>query len=161
MKQEGDNETNTLSPAIMQDKSVLEWAHSNPGGFRMSRQKVSSSKAPAPIGPYEQGITAGGFLFTSGQIGIDPSTGRLVEGGVEAQAERVFRSLVAILEAAGVSPDHVIKVNLYLKDLKDFSTVNRIYERFFGASPPARTTLQVSGLPMGAALEADLVARVK
>jgi len=127
----------------------------------MSRQIISSSKAPAPIGPYQQGISAGGFLFTSGQIGIDPSTGRLVQGGVEAQAERVFRSLLAILEAAGSSPEQVLKVNLYLKDLNDFSTVNRVYERFFGANPPARTTVQVSGLPMGAALEADLVAKVE
>jgi 2-iminobutanoate/2-iminopropanoate deaminase len=127
----------------------------------MSRQIISSSKAPAPIGPYQQGISAGGFLFTSGQIGIDPSTGRLVQGGVEAQAERVFRSLLAILQEAGSSAEQVIKVNIYLKDLNDFSTVNRIYERFFGANPPARTTVQVSGLPMGAALEADLVAKVE
>lgn len=126
----------------------------------MKRQIVSSSKAPAPIGPYQQGIVAGGFLFTSGQIGIDPCTGKLVQGGVEAEAERVFSSLLAILEAAGSSPEQVLKVNLYLKDLNDFSTVNRVYERFFGANPPARTTVQVSGLPMGAALEADLVAKV-
>lgn len=127
----------------------------------MSKDVVSSSKAPAPIGPYEQGISAGSFLFTSGQIGIDPCTGRLVEGGVQEQAERVFRSLLAIVEAAGSSPQQVLKVNLYLKDLNDFSTINRIYERYFGASPPARTTVQVSELPMGAALEADLVAKVE
>ncbi len=115
----------------------------------MTRQIVSSSKAPAPIGPYKQGIAAGGFVFTSGQIGIDPSTGKLVQGGVEAEAERVFSSLLAILEAAGSSAEQVLKVNLYLKDLNDFSKVNRIYERFFGANPPARTTVQVSGLPLG------------
>jgi 2-iminobutanoate/2-iminopropanoate deaminase len=126
----------------------------------MRRRSVSSAMAPKPIGPYEQAIVAGGLLFTSGQIGIDPQTGKLVEGGIEAQAERVFKSLHAILEAAGSSPDQVIKVNIYLTDLGQFSTVNRVYERFFGAAPPARTTVQVSGLPMGAALEADLVARV-
>ncbi|MEJ5374966.1 MAG: Rid family detoxifying hydrolase [bacterium] len=126
----------------------------------MEKKVVKSSGAPSPIGPYEQAIVAGSLLFTSGQIGIDPHTGALVQGGVEAQAERVFKSLLAILEAAGSSPQDVLKVNLYLTDLKDFSSVNKIYERFFGSNPPARTTVQVSGLPMGAALEADLIARV-
>ncbi len=126
----------------------------------MEKKVVKSSGAPSPIGPYEQGIVAGALLFTSGQIGIDPQTGALVQGGVEAQAERVFKSLLAILDAAGSSPQDVLKVNLYLTDLKDFSSVNKIYERFFGSNPPARTTVQVSGLPMGAALEADLIAKV-
>ncbi|MGQ9859061.1 MAG: Rid family detoxifying hydrolase [Thermodesulfobacteriota bacterium] len=126
----------------------------------MNRKVVSSPKAPVPIGPYEQGIVMDGLLFTSGQIGVDPATGRLVEGGVEMQAETVFRSLLAILEEAGSSPQHVLKVNLYLRNLEDFSKVNEIYRRFFGDKPPARTTVEVSGLPMGAAMEADLVARV-
>lgn len=126
----------------------------------MSKKVVFSPKAPAPIGPYEQGIVMDGLLFTSGQIGVDPATGRLVEGGVEMQAETVFRSLLAILEAAGSSPQYVLKVNLYLRNLDDFSKVNEIYRRFFGDKSPARTTVEVSGLPMGAAIEADLVARV-
>ncbi len=126
----------------------------------MSRQVVSSPKAPTPIGPYVQGILAGELLFTSGQIGIDPRSGQLVQGGVQAEAEQVFKSLLAILEAAGSCPEQVLKVNLYLRNLEDFPLVNEIYKRFFGASPPARTTVQVSGLPMGATLEADLVAKV-
>lgn len=126
----------------------------------MERKTISTSLAPRPIGPYEQAVVVGGLVFTSGQIGLDPETGKLVEGGTEAQAERAFESICAILDAAGSSPEDVIKATLYLTDLKDFPKVNAIYERFFGKAKPARTTVQVAALPMGASIEADVVARI-
>lgn len=126
----------------------------------MEPKGIFTPKAPSPIGPYQQAIVVGDLLFTSGQIGIDPSTGKLVPGGVEREAERIFQSLSAILEEAGSSPAQVIKVNIFLVDLGHFSLVNSIYEKFLGDSRPARTTVQVAGLPMGAAIEVDLVARI-
>lgn len=126
----------------------------------MEPKAIFTPNAPSPIGPYQQAIVIGELLFTSGQIGIDPFTGKLVSGGIEKQAERVFQSLCAILEEAGSSPAHVVKVNIFLVDLGDFGLVNGIYQRFFGEAKPARTTIQVSGLPMGALIEADLVAAI-
>ncbi len=126
----------------------------------MEPKAIFTSKAPSPIGPYQQAIVFGDLLFTSGQIGIDPSTGKLVPGGVEKEAERIFESLLAILKEAGSSPHQVIKVNIFLVDLGHFSLVNKIYENFLGDARPARTTVQVAGLPMGAAIEVDLIARV-
>jgi 2-iminobutanoate/2-iminopropanoate deaminase len=126
----------------------------------MERSAIRTSKAPAPIGPYEQAVVVGGLVFTSGQIGLDPATGEMVPGGVDAEARRVFTSLCAVLEAAGSSPRDVVKTTLYLRDLSDFGRVNAIYETFFGEAKPARTTVGVSALPRGAAIEADVVARV-
>jgi 2-iminobutanoate/2-iminopropanoate deaminase len=126
----------------------------------MDRRVVRTHGAPAPIGPYEQGIVVGNLLFTSGQIGLDPATGELVKGGVEEEAKRVFQSLLSLVQEAGGSPPDVVKANLYLKDLSAFGRVNEIYASFFGESPPARTTVEVSALPKGASIEADLVVRI-
>jgi 2-iminobutanoate/2-iminopropanoate deaminase len=127
----------------------------------MERRVVRTEAAPQPIGPYEQAVVMGNLVFTSGQIGLDPATGALVPGGVEEEAKRAFRSLCAVLEAAGSSPREVIKTTLYLKDLSAFGRINEIYETFFGEAKPARTTVEVSALPKGAAIEAEAVGRVR
>ena len=122
------------------------------------RRRVKTDRGPAAIGPYSQAIEAGDFVFVSGQIPIDPATGSLVTGDVAAQTERVMRNLGAILEAAGSSLDRAVKATIYLKDLKDFEAVNRVYAKSFTGDPPARATVEVAGLPKGALLEIDVVA---
>lgn len=122
---------------------------------------VSTDKAPAAIGPYSQAIIANGFLFTAGQIALDPATGQLVAGDVTAQTERVMTNLDAVLAAAGASWGDVVKTTVYLQDLSHFPTVNEIYGKRLGAARPARSTVQVSGLPRGALVEIDAVAVVK
>ena len=124
------------------------------------RDAVHSNGAPRAVGPYSQGIRCGGFVFTSGQIPIDPTTGKLVEGGIGEQTKRVLENLRAVLGAAGAAYDDVVKATIYLTDMADFATVNTIYASYFGATPPARSTVQVAGLPLGASVEIDLVARV-
>lgn len=125
------------------------------------RQEVRTDRAPAPVGPYSQALVHGSTLYVSGQIPLDPATGRLVEGGVEAQAERVFANLRAVLEAAGSSFDALLRVSIYLTDLSAFPRVNEIYARQFGDGPkPARSTLGVAALPLGAAIEVDAIAVV-
>lgn len=125
------------------------------------RSVVVSAGAPAAIGPYSQAIRAGRLVFVSGQIPIDPATGRLVEGGVAAQTQRVLESLQAVLEASGSGLGHVLKTTVYLTDLGGFAEVNEIYARFFPESPPARSTVQVAALPRGAGVEIEAVALVK
>jgi 2-iminobutanoate/2-iminopropanoate deaminase len=120
---------------------------------------IHSAGAPAAVGPYSQAVRSGGFLFTSGQIPLDPATGRLVEGSIEVQTRRVLENLRAVLEAGGVSFSDVVKTTIYLTNLADFATVNGIYASFFPSAPPARSTVQVAALPLGAAIEIDLVAR--
>jgi len=124
----------------------------------MSKTPVQSDEAPKPIGPYAQAVVSGDLLFASGQIGLDPVTNRLVEG-VEAQAERALANLTAVLGAAGLAAGDVVRTTIYLADMADFQKVNAIYGRFFGASPPARSTIQVAALPLGARVEIDLIAR--
>jgi 2-iminobutanoate/2-iminopropanoate deaminase len=124
----------------------------------LPKQLITSPGAPKPIGPYSQAVVARGFLFASGQIPLDPKTNRLVEGDIEAQAERVLRNLMAVLEQAGAGPEAVVKTTIYLADMADFPRVNAVYARFLGADPPARATVQVAGLPMGVGVEIDLVA---
>jgi 2-iminobutanoate/2-iminopropanoate deaminase len=124
----------------------------------MTRHAVSTSGAPSAIGPYSQGIAAGGLVFCSGQIGLDPATGTLVEGGVEAQAERALRNLAAVLDAAGCSFGDVVKTTLFLADIDDFATVNAIYGRFMPDPPPARSTFAVGALPKGALVEVEAIA---
>ena len=125
----------------------------------MSERKVTTSGgAPAAIGPYSQAIQAGGFLFVSGQIPLDPATGALVPGGAAEQATRALESLRAILEAAGSGLGRVVKTTIYLTDLGDFAAVNAVYAGFFPAEPPARATVQVAALPRGAAVEIEAVA---
>jgi 2-iminobutanoate/2-iminopropanoate deaminase len=124
----------------------------------MTRQAVISEGAPNPVGPYSQAISIDGFLFCSGQIGLDPATGQLVEG-IEAQADRVLRNLSAVLDAAGLTFSDVVKTTILLTDMADFATVNGVYGRFVSDPPPARATFAVSGLPRGALVEIEAIAR--
>lgn len=117
-----------------------------------------TDRTPAAIGPYSQAVSTGGFVFTSGQIGIDPDTGEIVAGGFEAQARQVLRNLERVLESAGCSFQDVVKATIYLTDLAEFPRVNELYGETLGAHRPARSTVQVAGLPKGALVEIDLVA---
>ena len=127
----------------------------------MSVRIVQTDKAPAAIGPYSQATIAGDFLFTAGQIALDPATGQIVQGDVTVQAERVMRNLTAVLEAAGTSWPNVVKTTVYLQDMADFPRVNEVYGRMIGDARPARSTVQVSALPRGVLVEIDAVAVVK
>jgi 2-iminobutanoate/2-iminopropanoate deaminase len=120
-----------------------------------------SEGAPAAIGPYSQAVSWGGFLFTSGQVGLDPATGNLVPGGFEPQARRVFANLEAVLASAGASFADVVKATVYVQDMADFPTLNAIYAEAMGSHRPARSTVQVAALPKAALVEIDLVARVR
>jgi 2-iminobutanoate/2-iminopropanoate deaminase len=122
------------------------------------KQRIDTSAAPPAGGPYSQAIAAGGLVFCAGQVGVDPVTGVLVEGGVEAQAERVLRNLGAVLEAAGLSYADVVKTTCFLADIGDFAAFNGVYSRFFTDTPPARSTFQVAALPLGARVEVEAIA---
>ncbi len=124
----------------------------------MSMEVIHTNKAPDAIGPYEQAIKANGFVYTAGQIGLEPGTGELVAGSVEEQARRVLDNVTAVLEAAGASWGQVVKTTIYLSDMADFAAVNSIYEVYLGSAKPARTTVAVAGLPKGALVEIDVVA---
>ena len=123
----------------------------------MPVQTLHTDQAPAAIGPYSQGIIANGFLFTAGQIALDPATGEIVAGDVVPQAEQVFKNLAAILAEAGVSWTDVVKATVFLTDMKNFPHVNEVYARVMGDARPARSTVAVSGLPRGVLVEIDLV----
>jgi 2-iminobutanoate/2-iminopropanoate deaminase len=123
-------------------------------------KKIETSLAPAAIGPYSQAIQTGNLLFLSGQIPLDPATGELVGGGIEAQARQVMSNLQAVLKAAGLDFTSLVKTTIYLVDLGNFAIVNGIYGECFGATPPARATVQVAALPKGALIEIDGVAVV-
>ena len=125
----------------------------------MTRQAVSTSGAPSAIGPYSQAIAVDGFVFCSGQIGLDPQSGELVNGGVEAQAERALRNLEAVLDAAGLAMADVVKTTLFLTDIGDFGAGNAVYGRHMPDPPPARSTFAVGGLPKGALVEVEAIAR--
>lgn len=127
----------------------------------MPLKSVRTDDAPAAIGPYSQGIVAGGFLFTAGQIAIDPATGQVIQGDVKAQTERVLMNLAAVLGAAGASWRHVVKTTVFLHDMNDFPAVNEVYGRMLGDSRPARSTVQVSGLPRGVLVEIDAIAELE
>ena len=124
------------------------------------RDVVSSRGAPAAIGPYSQAIRAGGFLFISGQIPLDPESGQVVDGDVAAQTHRVMQSLGAILNAAGASYDHVVRTTIFLTDLTDFAVVNDVYGGYFAAPAPTRATVQVAALPKGVSVEIDAIAHL-
>ena len=126
----------------------------------MSLKQVATERAPRAIGPYSQGIVADGFLFTAGQIALDPASGDMVPGGIGPQTERVLANLAAILEQGGAKWADVVKTTVYLTDLADFAQVNEIYGRVFEPHRPARSTVQVSALPRGALVEIDAIARV-
>lgn len=123
-----------------------------------SRQAVHSDDAPKAVGPYSQAIRSGGFVFTSGQIPLDPATGQLVSGPIEAQTRRVMQNLSAVLAAAGASFGAVVKSTIYLTNLADFAAVNAVYASYFSSDPPARATVQVAALPLGASVEIDMIA---
>src|SRR5687767_14820484 len=126
----------------------------------MTLRQISTDKAPSAIGPYSQAVVANGFLFTAGQIALDPVAGQIVPGGIVEQTERVMENLSAVLAAGGASWKDVVKTTVYLHDLSHFPTVNEIYGRWLGDARPARSTVQVPGLPRGALVEIDAVAVV-
>jgi 2-iminobutanoate/2-iminopropanoate deaminase len=121
---------------------------------------VSTPHAPAAIGPYSQAVVSNGFAFLSGQIPLDPATGKLIEGDVGAQTERVLENLKAVLESCGSSLNKVVKTTLYLKDISEFARMNEVYARYFPANPPARATVEVSRLPRDVRVEIDCIAAV-
>ena len=123
----------------------------------MPRLPIATGQAPAAIGPYSQAVQSGRTVFLSGQIPLDPATGQLVEGDIATQARRVFDNLRAVCEAAGGSLDDVARVGIYLMDLEDFAAVNAVMAEAFTAPYPARSTIQVSGLPRGARVEVDAI----
>ncbi len=127
----------------------------------MNVRIVHTENAPAAIGPYSQAVVAGNFLFTAGQIAIDPATGQIVQGDVAAQTERVMRNLAAVLETAGASWSDVVKTTVYLQDMADFPRVNEVYGRVMDDARPARSTVQVAGLPRGVLVEIDAIAIVR
>ncbi|MCL6519334.1 MAG: RidA family protein [Armatimonadetes bacterium] len=124
----------------------------------MTKQPVVTSRAPAAIGPYSQAIRAGEFLFISGQIGVDPATGKFVEGDTAAQTDRALRNIMNILEDSGATLNDVVKTTIYLADLNDFAIVNEVYARYFDTEPPARATVEVSRLPKDAKVEIEAIA---
>ena len=122
------------------------------------KQIIETDQAPQAIGPYSQAVVAGVFVFASGQIPIDPATGQLVEGGIAEQTEQVLRNVSRLLEAAGTSLARVVKTTVFLADMNDFAAMNETYARFFGAQPPARSTVQAARLPRDARVEIEVVA---
>ena len=123
------------------------------------RNIINTNKAPAAIGTYSQAVESNGILFTSGQVGFDPVSSEMVEGGIEDQAIRVLKNIYAILSESGLDKTSIIKLNVFLKDLDDFSIVNDTFKEFFGDNEfPARTTVEVSELPLGALIEIDCIA---
>jgi 2-iminobutanoate/2-iminopropanoate deaminase len=124
----------------------------------LSRKIIETEKAPRPVGPYSQAVSSGGFVFVSGQAAQDPATGELINGDVRAQTERVLKNISAVLESAGSGLERVVKMNVFLADMDDFAAMNEVYGRFFKAAPPARTTVAVARLPLGAIVEIEAVA---
>lgn len=127
----------------------------------MDKKVISSKKAPQPIGPYSVAIQAGALVFTSGQLGLDPASGNLVPGGVEAETRQVLTNLKHVLEEAGSSLDKAVKTTVFLKEMADFAKMNAIYGEFFRENPPARSTVEVAALPKGGAVEIEVVAVAK
>jgi len=131
----------------------------------MKREVISTTKAPAAIGPYSQGIGvreanagAGGFVFVSGQTPLDPASGKIVDGGIPEQTRRCLENVSAVLEAAGTSASRVVKTTVFLTDMADFKAMNAVYSEFFASEPPARSTVAVAGLPLGARVEIEAIA---
>jgi len=124
----------------------------------MEKREVKTENAPAPVGPYPQAVIAGGFVFCSGQIALDPRTGTIVGNDIESETKQVMENLKAVLESAGSSFDRVVKTTIFLKNMDDFARVNEVYGRYFGEIPPARSTVEVVKLPKGASVEIDCLA---
>ena len=127
----------------------------------MEKKEIRTENAPAPVGPYSQAITAGGFIFCSGQIPLDPKTGALDDKDIESETTRVMENLKAVLEEGGSSLDDIVKTTIFLRDMKDFATVNTVYATYFKTTPPARSTVQVAALPKGVGVEVECIAVVK
>jgi 2-iminobutanoate/2-iminopropanoate deaminase len=125
----------------------------------MRREVITTDRIAPSVGPFAAAVRAGDLLFLSGQVALDPATGKLVGGDIGAQTEQIFANISAVLEAAGKSFDDVMKTTVYLADMKDFGAMNTVYARHFQTPYPARTTIQVAGLPLGAAVEIEVVAR--
>ncbi len=125
----------------------------------MSKTAITSPELTSPVGPFSQAIKDGGFIYVSGHVGQDPTTGKLVAGGIAAEAERVFQNLSAVLKAAGKSFDDVVRAGVYLTSMSDYVTLNGIYAKHFRQPFPARTTIAVAALPLGACVEIDLVVK--
>lgn len=123
-------------------------------------QSIHTDRAPTAIGPYSQAIRAGGMIFSSGQIPLDPVTMQMVEGGIAAQTEQVLNNLAQVLQAAGASLQQVVKTTVYLADMNDFAAMNEVYAKFFGETRPARSTVQAARLPRDARVEIDVIALV-
>lgn len=126
----------------------------------MHREKIHTDQAPAAIGPYVQAVRVGDLIYTSGQAGLNPNTGKLVEGGIEAQAKQTMENLAAVLEAAGSNFGNVVKTTIFLRYMKDFKEVNQVYAGYFQETLPARSTVAVSALPLAALVEIEMVALV-
>lgn len=127
----------------------------------MAKKVIVTDKAPKALGPYHVAIQSGKFVFTSGQVGIDPATNAIVEGGIEAETRQVFENLRNVLEAAGSSLDLVVKTTVFLRDMNDFTRMNAVYAEYFTSGYPARSTVQVAALPRNAAVEIEVIAEVK
>lgn len=128
------------------------------------KKAVSTTSAPAAIGPYSQAVRVGDFLYTSGQVALDPATGTLVEGGIEAQTKRVIENLNAVLEAAEIGLETVVKTTVFLKNMGDFAAMNAVYGHYFapeGVVPPARSTVEVARLPKDALVEIEVIAKLR
>ncbi len=124
------------------------------------KTSIKTDHAPAAIGPYAQAVAAGGFLFTSGQLPIDPATGEFVPGGIAEQTEQVLKNIQAVLAAADADLSHLVKTTVFLKDMGDFAAMNAVYARFFPENPPARSTIEVARLPKDSLVEIETVARL-
>lgn len=124
----------------------------------MKKDVISTNAAPAAVGPYSQGIRAGELLFLSGQVPLDPATGKLVDGGVEAQTEQSCRNLKAVLASQGLDLSNVVKTTVFIAHMSDFPKVNEVYKRFFTAPCPARSCVEVGALPLGALVEIEAIA---
>lgn len=124
----------------------------------MDRVRIKTEKAPAAVGPYSQGIKVGDFLFTAGQIALDPATGKMAPPDIGIQTGRVIENLKAILETAGTDLRHVVKTTVFLQDMNDFAAMNEVYARYFDQDPPARSTVQAARLPLNALVEIEAVA---
>ena len=125
----------------------------------MSKTAITSPELSPPVGPFSQAVKVDGFIYFSGQVGQDPATGKVVEGGIEAETERVFQNIAALLKAAGRGFDDVVRAGVYLTSISDFAAMNAIYARHFSQPFPARTTIGVAALPLGARVEIDLVVK--
>ena len=126
----------------------------------MGKKAFLTSKAPKPIGPYSQAIQTGKLVFLAGQIPLDPTSGQLIEGDIVAQTRRAMDNVMAVLEEAGLGPDHVVKTTIYLADMADFPVMNEVYGSYFKGTPPARSAIQAARLPKDARIEIDVIAAV-